>query len=110
MHRRRELYVGFPALKTILGHKLLPALADRMASKQAFEGQGDAEAPPPEADRRDNLFSPVPGDFGAHGRFDARSSDRSWQLLFSMHRVSISAAVLVILLLVFIAAALVLDL
>jgi hypothetical protein len=28
---------------------------------------------PAQADRADNLFAPVPGDFGAHGRFDDRA-------------------------------------
>jgi len=28
---------------------------------------------PAAANRADNLFEPVPGDFGAHGRFDERA-------------------------------------
>jgi hypothetical protein len=28
--------------------------------------------------REDNLFAPLPGDRGAHGRFDAKAKNRSW--------------------------------
>jgi NAD(P)-dependent dehydrogenase (short-subunit alcohol dehydrogenase family) len=85
-HRRRELYVGWPALKTILGNKLLPKLADRMACKQGVSGQKDMQAPPPDPNRDDNLFAPVRGDYGAHGRFEQQSRSGSWQLFLSIHR------------------------
>ena len=85
-HRRRELYVGFPALKTIIGNKLFPGLADRMAARQGFTGQMDLSVPPPAAQRDDNLFTPVPGDFASHGRFDDRATNWSLQYWLSIHR------------------------
>jgi NAD(P)-dependent dehydrogenase (short-subunit alcohol dehydrogenase family) len=83
-HRRRELWVGFPSVKAIVGQKFAPWLADRMLAKSAWDGQmTDEEAP---AEQPGNLFEPVPGDFGAHGRFDSRARERSWQLVASRHR------------------------
>ena len=32
-------YVAWPALKTIIGNKLFPSLGDRMAARQAWDGQ-----------------------------------------------------------------------
>ena len=40
---------------------------------------------PTEPGRRDNLFQPVPGDPGAHGRFDGRAHARSPGLRLAMH-------------------------
>lgn len=100
-HRRRELYVGFPALKTIVGNKLFPGLADRMAARQGFTGQMDFSVPPPAPanQRDDNLFTPVSGDYGSHGRFDERATDRSLQFWLSIHRGAVTGALLLILVL-----------
>jgi NAD(P)-dependent dehydrogenase (short-subunit alcohol dehydrogenase family) len=97
-HRRRELYVGFPSFKTIVANKLMPGIADRIASMQAFDGQEDNSAPAPSAERQDNLFDPMPGDYGAHGRFDSRSKNHSLQLTLSMHREKIMLGVAAIIL------------
>lgn len=96
-HKRRELYVGFPALKTIIGNKLFPGFADWLAARQAVSGQKDEEAPL-ETERKDNLFNPVPGDMGAHGRFDDEAKDHSWQLSMSLHREAWWAAFIIIVL------------
>lgn len=95
-HRRRELYVGFPALKTIVGNKLFPGLADRMARDQAVDGQKDKDLPP-QADRPGNLFEPVRRDPGTHGRFDAEAKDVSWQLLMTLYRVPLCVFVIALL-------------
>jgi len=95
-HKRREVYVGFPALKTIVGNKLFPGLADRMARDQAVDGQKD-ESAPPEASRPGNLFEPVRRDFGTHGRFDDEAKDFSWQLFMTLHRVPLSALFIAVL-------------
>ena len=95
-HKRRELYVGFPALKTIVGNKLFPNLADRMAARQGFTGQMDLSVPPPDAQRDDNLFTPVAGDFASHGRFDARATDWSLQYWLSIYRAPLAGLLLVI--------------
>lgn len=88
-HRRRELWVGLPAAKAILGNRLAAGLLDRLLASKAYSGQHTDEPLP--AAREDNLYSPVPGDHGAHGRFDARSKPRSAQLWLSMHRGALAA-------------------
>jgi NAD(P)-dependent dehydrogenase (short-subunit alcohol dehydrogenase family) len=94
-HRSREVWVGWPAVKTILSARLLPGLGDRLAARNAYESQTTDEAAEP--DRADNLFEPIPGDFGAHGRFDARARPWSAQWSLSKHRWSAAALATVLL-------------
>ena len=75
-YRRREVFVGYPAVKAIVGSKLAPGYADHVLAEQGFEGQ-KMDMPIDRQRRRDNLFEPVPGDFGAHGIFGDRSRDDS---------------------------------
>ena len=81
-HRRREIYVGIPTVKTVLGGKLVPGYLDQYLAHAAVEGQQTNQtAPPDRKPPHSNLFAPVPGDYGAHGIFDqrARESDAfSW--------------------------------
>ncbi|MEO8748398.1 MAG: SDR family oxidoreductase [Rhodanobacter sp.] len=91
-HHRRELWVGFPAVKAILGNGLVPWLADRILAKEGYSGQMDDEPVP--ADRPDNLFEPVDHDFGTHGRFDDRSRRWSAQLWATTHRRAIAAGLI----------------
>jgi NAD(P)-dependent dehydrogenase (short-subunit alcohol dehydrogenase family) len=81
---RREMYVGYPTVEAIIGDKIAPGLADRYLAKNGYDAQQTHE--PVEADRRDNLWEPVPGDHGAHGTFDRRASATSPQLWASMNR------------------------
>ena len=88
-HDRREIYVGGPTVKTIWGNKLVPSLLDRYLARNGYgaqlmdEGIGDG--------RKGNLFAPVAGDHGTHGRFeDART--RSVQLVLAKHRAAIAGA------------------
>jgi NAD(P)-dependent dehydrogenase (short-subunit alcohol dehydrogenase family) len=90
---RREVCVGFPAVKAIWGNKALPWLADRILKRQGFEGQMTREQLEP--GRPDNLFDTVEGEFGVHGRFDDRARAGSLQLLVTMHRGLFAAAALV---------------
>ncbi len=83
-HRRRELYVGWPTVRAIWGDKLAPRLLDRYLSRTGYDAQQTDEPTPP--DRADNLWTPVAGDHGAHGRFGARSRPYSWQLWMTTHR------------------------
>ena len=86
-HRRREVWVGWPAIKAIVGTRLLPGLGDWILASEAYSGQHTDEPLPP--GRRDNLYAPVPGDHGAHGRFDARAKRHSIQLKLTMNRAAI---------------------
>jgi len=81
---RRELYVGWPTVKTILGNRLLGGAADRYLARTGYESQQTDQ--PVDPDRDDNLFEPVPGDFGARGEFDDQAKARSLQLWASVHR------------------------
>jgi NAD(P)-dependent dehydrogenase (short-subunit alcohol dehydrogenase family) len=94
-HRRRELWLGFPAVEAILGTRLLPDYLDRKLAFQAYEGQQSDV--PVAAGRRDNLYHPVPGDHGAHGRFDAKAVRWSWELWLSKRRGRLAAGALVLL-------------
>ena len=91
-HRRRELYVGWPAVQAILGTRVMPGFLDRMLGLRAVEGQQTDEPLP--AGRRDNLWEPVPGDHGAHGRFEAEAAAMSVQFWLTTHRGVMSAAVI----------------
>ncbi len=71
----REYKVGFSTLQAVLGNKLLPQLGDWVLARSAFEGQQSEE--PAGKDQPDNLFEPVPGNFGAHGRFDKKAKEKS---------------------------------
>jgi NAD(P)-dependent dehydrogenase (short-subunit alcohol dehydrogenase family) len=96
-HRRRELWVGFPAVKAILANRLLPGLLDQVLARSAYADQHIDRPLPP--GRRDNLYEPVPGDHGAHGRFDDRAKSSSLQLWITMHRWTTVAAVVLLILL-----------
>ncbi|MCA1634201.1 MAG: SDR family oxidoreductase [Acidobacteria bacterium] len=81
---RREMYVGFPTVKAIVGDKLAPGYADRYLARNGYEAQQTGE--PDDPNRPDNLWGPVAGDRGAHGPFDDRSSDWSAQLWATENR------------------------
>ncbi len=83
-HPRREFFVGWPTVMTVIGNKLAPAVADHYLARTGFESQQTDQ--PRDPARPDNLWTPVPGDHGAHGRFDDRASYRSSQLWLSKHR------------------------
>lgn len=83
-HRRRELWVGWPAVLAIIGTRLLPGFLDRKLARDAYDGQMSDQPLPP--GRRDNLYQPVPGDHGAHGRFDRVALGWSAQLWITTHR------------------------
>jgi NAD(P)-dependent dehydrogenase (short-subunit alcohol dehydrogenase family) len=83
-HERREVYVGWPTVKAIVGNKLAPGVADHFLARTGYESQQTDEPADPE--RPNNLWKPVGGDFGAHGRFDRRATAHSLQLWLTTHR------------------------
>jgi NAD(P)-dependent dehydrogenase (short-subunit alcohol dehydrogenase family) len=83
-HDRRELYVGMPTVEAIVGNKIAPALLDRYLARTGYESQQTDE--PADPNSPNNLWEPVPGDHGAHGVFDDRSSGHSLQLWVNTHR------------------------
>jgi short-subunit dehydrogenase len=85
--RRREIWVGWPSAKAILAQRLVPGWLDHYLGRNGYEAQMSAERTDPHAP--DNLFAPVPGDFGAHGRFDGEASDSCSQLPLTRNRGAI---------------------
>lgn len=81
---RREMEVGLPTVLAVEGNKFLAGLMDRYLARTNYDAQQTDE--PVETDRRDNLWSPVPGDHGAHGTFDDRAANSSVQLWLNMNR------------------------
>jgi NAD(P)-dependent dehydrogenase (short-subunit alcohol dehydrogenase family) len=67
----RELPVGWGAQKLMWGQKLSPRAGDLMLMRMGWKSQTTGEDKPLGAP--DNLFAPMPGDPGAHGRFDSQS-------------------------------------
>jgi short-subunit dehydrogenase len=94
-HRRREIWVGFPAVKAIVANKLFPGLLDRYLARTGYSGQLTGETVP--ADAPANLFAPASGDWGAHGRFGARSRSASWEMWTDRHRNAMVCAGLAVL-------------
>ena len=84
-HRRRELLVGMPTAKAVWLNKLFPGLLDRYLARFGYASQMSEAFVA--ADRRDNLFEPVRGDFSAHGRFDAEAQASSLELWLATHPV-----------------------
>ena len=81
-HPRRELVVGWPAVKAVYGEKVAPGLLDRILGRIGYDKQQTGE--PLQGERAGNLFEPVPGDYSAHGTFDDQAKSRS--LLFELNR------------------------
>lgn len=66
----REQWLGYPAVKAIVGRFLFPTVAEWYLARTGYASQQTNE---PARKRPDNLNAPLPGDPGAHGRFDRRS-------------------------------------
>ena len=88
-HDRREIYVGLPSVEAIIGNKLFPGLLDHYLARTCYKGQQTDE--PRDPNQSYNLYQPVPGDHGAHGRFDDRAKKFSLQLWTDFHRDGLAA-------------------
>jgi hypothetical protein len=89
---RKEMLVGGPTVESVWANKVASAWLDDYLAKVGFKGQQSPE--PVSPDRQDNLFEPVPGDFEAHGRFDAEAHEDSPELWASIHKNQIGLAAL----------------
>jgi NAD(P)-dependent dehydrogenase (short-subunit alcohol dehydrogenase family) len=85
----RELPVSWGAQKLLWGQKLSPRAGDLLLLRMGWKGQHTQELKP--TDSPDNLFRPLPGDPGAHGRFDDRSRRTSAWTWLRLHRGVIGA-------------------
>lgn len=87
-NRRREVIVGGPTVQAIYGQEVAPGLADHYLGQNGYDGQQTNE--PVSPDRKDNLFAPVPGPYGAHGIFSGRAKTFSVQNWANLHRGVVS--------------------
>jgi NAD(P)-dependent dehydrogenase (short-subunit alcohol dehydrogenase family) len=83
-HDRRELHVGLSTAVVIFANKIVPGFGDWYLAKTGYDAQQTSE--PVDPNRPHNLWTPVPGDHGAHGPFDSRASSRSSELWATTHR------------------------
>ena len=90
--KRREFWIGLPTVVAINGQKIAPGLADRYLGETGYDAQMTDKLVSP--NRPNNLWEPLSGDHGAHGRFDSQARNSSWQLRLNMHRGLAAACVL----------------
>ncbi len=64
----RELWIGVPAIKAILGSIAVPSFLDRYLAKRSYTQQ--MSQVPVAAGNRGILFEPADTDYGSHGPFD----------------------------------------
>ncbi|MBF5046519.1 SDR family oxidoreductase [Aggregicoccus sp. 17bor-14] len=88
-HPSRELWVGWSAMKAILGQKFIPGLLDHYLARKAYSGQQTNEV---ERTPQDNVDAPLPGDRGAHGDFDDRARSHNVELWLRLHRARVGLA------------------
>jgi NAD(P)-dependent dehydrogenase (short-subunit alcohol dehydrogenase family) len=91
-HQRREIYVGWPTVKAIVGDKVASGLLDHYLAKHGYTAQQTSE--PADPRRPYNLWAPVDDteDHDAHGVFDNRARSWSPQLWANTHRGLLTAA------------------
>jgi NAD(P)-dependent dehydrogenase (short-subunit alcohol dehydrogenase family) len=91
-HPVRELPVGWGAQKLLWGQKLSPRAGDLMLLRMGWKSQTTGEPKP--VDSPDNLFEPLRGDPGAHGRFDGQAKGSTAWTSLRLRRWLVGAAVL----------------
>jgi NAD(P)-dependent dehydrogenase (short-subunit alcohol dehydrogenase family) len=84
-HPRRELMVGWPTVKAIVGNAVAPSAADHYLADDGYQAQQTSE-PLGQLMRPGNLFQPVAGDQGARGPFDRQAKGYSLQLWTTKNR------------------------
>lgn len=89
---QRELPVTWAAQRLLWGQKLSPRAGDLVLRRRGWKDQSTGE--PKDPDAPDNLDETIPGDPGAHGRFDdrAKSSSRWTEARLRLGKVGSVAA------------------
>ncbi len=88
---RREVFVGWPTVRAILGQRFAPGFADRHLARIGYAAQQTDEYVAPE--RPDNLFEPMPGIRHAHGPFGSQARSRSTQFQLTRSRNAIAVLI-----------------
>jgi len=91
-HNRREIWVGGPTVKTIVGQRAVPWFVGWYLARTGFSGQQTDQ--PLDPGRPDYVFAPLDDDrdHGAHGEFGDKAKSRSAQLWLSLHRRTVATA------------------
>jgi short-subunit dehydrogenase len=97
-HYRREWYIGWPTMVAIIGNRIVPGMGDRHLARKGYDAQQYNGIADPK--RPDNLYAPVPGNYGAHGDFDQLAHSTSFQVWLSRYRAWI-LMILVVIFLIF---------
>ena len=87
-HPTREMWLGWPTIKAILGQRFIPGYLDHYLARHGYDAQVTDALPPT---TQDNVDEPLPGDRGAHGDFDRRARASSPAMWLRMHRSAVAA-------------------
>jgi NAD(P)-dependent dehydrogenase (short-subunit alcohol dehydrogenase family) len=90
-HPVRELPVGWGAQKLLWGQKLSPRVGDLMLRRIGWKSQHTGEPKP--MDSPDNLYETLPGDPGAHGRFDDQARESTLWTSLRLRRWFVGGAI-----------------
>jgi hypothetical protein len=88
-HHRREVNVGWPTTKAIVGNSFFPGYGDTYLADHGYEQMTDE---PDDPNRPHNLWDPLPGDHGAHGRFDDKARSYDWYTEANLNRTTVGTA------------------
>ena len=83
-HNRREIFVGYPTYKAIVGNKIAPWYADYVLANTGYGAQQTDT--PVSPDRQNNVWEPIHEDRGAYGQFANIAVNKSFTLWASMNR------------------------
>ena len=91
-HKKRQLYVGGSTVTVIMGNKFFAKFGDWYLGRTGYKSQMRDE--PKDPNQPDNLFEPADTlkDYGAHGAFDNRSIDHSYQTWAAEHKGIVAGA------------------
>jgi len=90
-HPVRELPVGWGAQKLLWGQKLSPRVGDMMLRRIGWKSQHTGEPKP--IHTPDNLYETLPGDPGAHGRFDDQARESTLWTSLRLRRWFVGGAI-----------------
>ena len=92
-HHKRQMYLGGSSAVVVNANKFVPGLGDRYLALTGYRSQMRDE--PRDPNQPDNLFEPADEtkDYGAHGAFDDRSINRSYEMWVSEHMPFVLAGV-----------------
>ena len=91
-HDRREMWVGVPTVKAIIGARFASGIADRVLAATGFKSQLNPDMPF-RPSRPNNLWFPVKGGFEARGPFSDGARRHSPQVFMSKHRAGLAALI-----------------